>query len=376
MKVVIDGRQDTGGVGRYIREITRGLVKKGWEVVLVIDGSTPLLPPLAGYEGQVKVVEIPRVLHWLVWEQVQLPWLLRRLNPDVYHAAGNWGVPLFSSCPVVVTIHDIIPLILTEYFNRSKWPLVSRRLYWWRIRIGLGKARVVMCDSEETKRQIMIKFGVGEEKLRVVPLAVSREFFCNSNSKCNKGDNEILRGLGIKKPYILSHGGIDRRKNNDKLIRAFAIAREKDKKIRVMNLVIAGEGETKKELMTLAERLGAKDQVIFPGWMMGKRMAILVRNAGVVVYPTSAEGFGMPMVEAMAAGVPVVASDNPVLRENGGDVPVYVNPESVESIAEGIDEAVRVSVSGRVKTGMDRAREFTWERTVAGVEKAYSEAIG
>lgn len=378
VRVVIDGRfgESGGGIGRYIREVIKRL--PGDEYLLTLVSTKKLVKDWDRRANTAfDEVVMPQKLHWLFWEQVQLPVLLKSLRPDVYHAAGNWGVPIFCPSRVVLTIHDIIPLTEPDYFSRSRFPWLSKHLYFWRIWIGLWRAKRVVFGSGRGRLQVQQKFGFNE-KACIIPFGVSDEFF----EKKQPGDEKILKRHGVYGQYIINPGGVDPRKNLERLIEAFRLlvvgtglnlSTRKS-----LKLAITGEGSMKKQLKDQAQRLSIGDRVVFPGWVTGKDLAVLVRNARAVVYPTLAEGFGMPLLEGMAVGVPVVASKIPVLQEIGGAAPIYVNPLETENITRGMAEALSKSGGNnkRVKKGKEIARGFTWERNVRMIADVYSDTLG
>ena len=374
IKIVIDARfaESSGGIGRYITQIAKKLNKKRFDITLV---STKNLVSIQGNRGNKEVTQVilPQKTHWLFWEQVQLPILLKKLKPDIYHAAGNWGVPILLSCPVVLTVHDIIPLTETGYFNQSQFPWLSQQLYYWREKVGLMKASKVIFDSQQVCSQIKAKIGFKSQPA-IIPLGVGEEFF----KPKAPFDKVILAKLGVTKPYIVNHGGIDRRKNLTRLIEAFAqllnsnTLNEEIK--RNLKLVIAGNGKTREQLIGLGLKLNLNNRLIFPGWVMGNKLAVLVRNAQLDVYPTMAEGFGLPLIEGIAAGVPVIVSDLPILRTIGNTFPIYVSPYQTESIARGMLEGLNKRYSkANLKSWAKWARQFSWGKNIKKLSNIYSE---
>lgn len=366
MRIAIDARyleDDFGGIGRYIEE----LLSANSERYTFICISTK---PLNNIPNNVTNVVLPKSPHWIFWEQIKLPMLLHKLNPDIYHAAGNWGVPLFSPVPVVVTIHDIIPMILKEYFIRSRFPLFSRWLYYFRIRIGLSISKKIICTSTRLATELVSTFHVRRIKLDVIPMGISTEFFSSDKGK-------KIKNLKVGESYILSHGGLDERKNNERLIQAFAeLIKSNSKFMNDTTLLITGKNHSlEKSLRKCAQELNIMDKVIFTGWVDAAKLLSLVKYAKLVVYPTLAEGFGLPLLEAMAVQVPVVASNIPTLREIGKDVPVYVDPTNVEDIARGLQEGLINYSEQRLKKGEIISQEYSWEKTIQDTFNLYSQIV-
>ena len=326
-----------------------------------------------------------------VTDQVIIPQTLKRLGYPVYWEPANMGVPVFTKAKVLLTVHDVIPVYWNDYFSESRLPVVAKFLYKLRLQLGLWRADKVMTDSPTSKADLLRYFWASKKKIEIVPMGAS----LGRQSRFRKVETGILGKLGLEsKGYILNHGGLDRRKNLDRLIEAFSVMKEimvtdggeppafsrsdpdgddpdGDPDGGEVKLVVAGDETGIGENLRLrVHKLGIENRVIFTGRVANDEMQALVRNARLVVYPTLAEGFGLPLLEAMAAGVPVVASDIPVLKWIGGKVPFYVDPYSVESIAGGIGKALgrrRNGGAGRIQAGVGRAREFRWEGTAGKV---------
>lgn len=330
MKVLLVGETKTGGLGRYKRELGRELQKVGVEIVSEMGDE-----------------------------------------PDLVHAAQNWGGPLLSLKPRVVTIHDVIPLSYPGFFEQSKFPFLSRRRYFLRIQLELLRARRVICVSETTCRDVCRRFWVRKEKVNVIYNGISKF------PKPKKTDAEILKKFGLSSGrYLLNHGGIDPRKNLERLIRAFRkIKNGNGNRAMGLKLVITGEGGGRDSLERLICESGLKREVVFTGWVSDEEIGTLIKGARAIVYPTLAEGFGMPVLEGMAAGVPVVASAIDVLKEIGGEVPVYVDPEDEGEIARGISMAIDLSGS-RIDQGLKKAEAFSWGETIKRTVNVYSEILG
>jgi glycosyltransferase involved in cell wall biosynthesis/ubiquinone/menaquinone biosynthesis C-methylase UbiE len=383
LKVVIDARMAGvgGGIGRYIREIVNRFSNEDYMLVLVVNKRiTKGNRRSWEFTGEKhNIVVIPEKMHWLVWEQIQLAKLLWREKPDLYHAPGNWGVPLLCPFPVVLTVHDVIPEFYPGYFDESKWPWLAKKLYHWRIQTGLRKATVVMCDSNSVKQDIRKYFSVDEGKLQVTALGVSDEYF----RKKRPSDKRLLKKYRVRQPYIINHGGIDPRKNLRRLLEAFgqlvdnsgfplrssSFARQVSSNLRnYLQLVITGEGRIKKQLQAQAESLGIGKRVIWPGWVGEKEVAVLVRNAAVDVYPTLAEGFGLPLLEDKATGTPIAASNIPVLREIGGSYGSYFNPKSTSQMVETMRRLLKKKRTGHRSS---LSPGFSWDRVVREVAEVY-----
>ncbi|MEK7497568.1 MAG: glycosyltransferase, partial [Patescibacteria group bacterium] len=277
-------------------------------------------------------------------------------KPDIYHATNNWGIPVFRSFPIVTTIHDVIPLAFNDYFKKSKIPLISKLIYRLKMQTTLWLSRVVICTDAINAKEIIKNFLVDSKKISIIPMAVSNVFFEKRNEN-------------IGRSYILNHGGLEQRKNIEKLIRSFSLTKD-------LELIITGENfELVKDLKKLVSKLKISGRVKFVGWVSERKVATMVKNAKCVVYSSLAEGFGLPMLEAMAAGTPIVASNIPILRKIGEEIPIYVNPNSTSSIYKGIIKAISGIPKSRLSKGKAIARNYTWEKVAKKTYEVYFDTI-
>jgi len=338
--VVIDadvlGRQRTGDE-TYVRNLLRTIAAPAAEASLRVAAVSrrPDLVP----EGIEPVALTGRVQELrMAWT---LPRMLRRLGASLVHT--QYAVPLRSPCPAVVTIHDLS-------FEHG---LMSRkdRLVFGRVvpRAARAAARVLTV-SERTKRDIVDQYGVPPGKVVVTPNAVDPAF---------TPDGDRPRDTVSQGPYALAVGAIQERKNQRA---ALAAAREAG-----LELVVVGP--TKDDGIAAELKAGGAQLV---GYVPTERLAELYRGAVCLVQPSRYEGFGLPVVEAMASGTPVVAVDDRALVEVAGEAAVVV-PES--GLADGIRRAI--AERGRLAAaGLERARSFSWEATARATIGAYVEVLG
>jgi len=339
--VVVDadvlGRKRTGDES-YVRNLLRTLPGPAAAAGLRIGAVTrhPELVP----EG-VEAVSLPARSQELrmAWA---LPRVLHRLGASLVHT--QYALPLHAPCPVVVTIHDLS-------FEREDPVLMGRRDRWIFRRVvpraARGAARVLTV-SERTKRDLVERYGVPSERVVVTPNGVDPSFGPDGAS-CNLQ-------LG---PYALAVGAIQPRKNQ---LAALAAAREAG-----LELVVVGPVKDE----SVAAELRAQGARL-EGYVAVERLAELYRGAACLVQPSRHEGFGLPVVEAMASGTPVVVVPDPALVEVAGDAAVVVEESQ---LAEGIRRAL--AETERLRTaGLARARDFSWERTADATMQVYVEALG
>lgn len=351
MKIGFDGfyaRGDLVGIGKYIQSLVSQVAKKGHQCVIFypqkpkypINGkniSSRILPTLNRYAN----------------EQYYIPKLIKEEKVDLYHAVGNMGVPLFCPVPAVLTVHDIIPLLYPRYFNYSKYKFLTEFSYHFRLKSSVAKAKKIIADSEYTKKTLIKETGVKPEKVKVIYLG---------QPEVNQETNKLPKGL---KPgeYLLDHGGIDVRKNLERLIRVFAKVLAKEPQFK---LVITGENEALSPgLKNEAKILGIEDSVLFPGYVNEEELWSLILQASCICYPSLIEGFGGPVLEGFAGGIPVITSNTSSLIEVAGDGAYLVDPEEEGEITEAIlkvigDEEIRDKL---VRKGKERLKDFSWEKT-------------
>jgi glycosyltransferase involved in cell wall biosynthesis len=273
-----------------------------------------------------------------------VPRVLRGLRPALAHF--QHALPLRCPCPAVVTIHDLS-------FERDPRAMSRRdRVVFKRVVPRAARtARRVIAVSERTKRDVIELYGVPPDRITVTPHGVDPAFGPSRNTK---GSGRVAGD-----EYLLYVGAVQARK--DPLAAARA-AREVG-----LPLVVAGP-EREPELARELELLGADVR----GYVDKDELAGLYRGAAALVLPSRYEGFGLPVLEAMASGVPVVAADEPALREVAGDAAVYAD-------GGGLAEAIRTALADhdrRVAAGLERARAFTWEETARRTLDVYREALG
>ena len=338
--VVVDadvlGRRRTGDES-YVRNLLRTLPGPAADAGLRIAAVTrhpELVPP--GIEPVALAARVQELR--MAWS---LPRALRRLDASLVHT--QYALPFRSPCPVVVTIHDLS-------FADEDAQLMGRRDRWTFRRVvprAARRAARVLTVSERTKQDLVTHYGISPERVVVTPNGVDPAF----------GPEGASYRLQLA-PYALAVGAIQPRKNQ---LAALAAAREAG-----LELVVVGPVKNERVAAELRAR-GAR----LEGYVAVERLAELYRGAACLVQSSRYEGFGLPVVEAMSSGTPVVAVPDPALVEIAGDAAVVVDESR---LADGIREAVADSARLR-EAGLARARTFSWERTAETTVRVYLEAI-
>lgn len=301
----------------------------------------------------------------IAWEQALAPLELARRGVDVVHGPG-WAVPLASRTPSVVTLHDLSFYLFPHLFGQFN------RLYLGLIaRLSCRRAAAVIAVSEATARDAERLLGVPRARLRVVHNGVAARF--RPLPPDEVAAFRLARGLPDR--FILHLGTLEPRKNLATLIRAFARLR-RERSVPHKLVLAGGRGWLYDELFRLVDSLGLRDEVLFTGFISGDEKPRWYNAAAVFSYPSLYEGFGLPPLEAMACGIPVVASDTSSLPEVVGDAGIMVPPRDEAALANAL--WVALSDEGRhaemVARGRERAAALTWERAAAATLAVYREA--
>lgn len=343
------------GVGTYIRNLLPHLPPPpGRREYLAI--SNPGLPSLASFR-RVSVGVRPLSLG----DQF-LPWYLRRMSVDLLYVP-HFNAPLFWRGPLVVTIHDLIPLVIPGAVSRVRRPVFRA----W-VSLVVRDAAAIVADSEHSRQDVIRVLGAIPEKVVVIPPAVGPEFRPLNNGERlaafrNEPGRRFFLHVGRQKPH----------KNIPRLLRAL---RKVATRINDVALVVVGFTPPA-ELVREVERLGLRDRVRFAGYVGGADLIASYRTAIALVLPSLYEGFGLPALEAMACGTPVIASNRAALTEVVGEAGLLVNPEDEDSIAEAMvrvaeDSVLRLALRER---GLAQAKRFSPQRSAARLAEVFSEVL-
>jgi glycosyltransferase involved in cell wall biosynthesis len=308
-----------------------------------------------------------RRLRRIAWEQCALPVSADRDKLDLLHCPG-YIVPLCCRVPMVVTIPDVIALKHPEYCPRG-----SVLYSGFFLPASAGRARRIITQSECSKKDIIRHCRVKEDAVDVVRLAAHEMF---KPVRDEIAVQELRAKYGLPGGVILFVGNLEPKKNIERLIEAFHMLKRKH--VIEHTLAIAGHrGISYARLRSRVERLGLGASVKFMGYMPRRELPILYSLADVFVFPSLYEGFGLPPLEAMCCGTPVVASNAASLPEVVGDAAVLVDPYDAGDIANGIFKVITSPglKSDLVRRGCRRAAEFSWERTADSTLRIYEKCI-
>jgi glycosyltransferase involved in cell wall biosynthesis len=368
MRIAIDGRELLGrptGVGRYLRELIGEWLRVPHDHQLVV-----YVPRRDDSESEIGLPDRGAILHvkrvglgaGTRWEQATLGPAVNADKPDVLFAPA-YTAPLGCRIPIVQTIHDISFVARPEWF---KWPEGPRRR--WVTRLSARRAAAVITDSSFSKREIVARLSVPEERVTVIPIGV--------RSPGTASPGQSFEGhQGGRERLVLFAGSILNRRHVPDLIAAFSRVAGAWPDAR---LIVAGDDRTypPQDLAGEARKAAVADRVSFRSYVTDEELGDLYRRASVFVFLSEYEGFGLPPLEAMAAGVPPILLDTPVAREVCQDAAVYVQPGDIAGTAAAImsllaDETARTAVMGRAPHVLG---QYSWERaalaTLAVLERA------
>jgi glycosyltransferase involved in cell wall biosynthesis len=372
-----------GGISRYIRYLLTELANQPGqhEYTIFVNGQEVVdrLKEVGGINtagrlAQAQITYVPvswpesKPISRVAWEQLKLPALLREKRIDVFHSPAN-VLPerLPRSCAGVVTLHDMAFLRYPHILTRSK--RMYHRTFTMR---SLQRATMIITDSNSTKQDAIELAGIPANHIQTVYPCIDYRF---SNVILDEDIQSFRQAHGLTMGYLLYLGTLEPRKNITTLIEAYAQLRTNHG--RQEKLVLAGgKGWLYDAIFQRVQELGLEAEVIFPGFVSDAEQLLWYRSASAFVYPSLYEGFGMPVSEALACGVPVVTSNVSSLPEAGATLALTVDPHDSEAMAEAIykaltDQALRERCQTQATTVAQQFSAQTLaEKTIAVYEQA------
>ena len=389
MKVVVNaqllhtgGSYRSAGVSSYARNLLTALAAQNGEHELTAFLNDRNFRCPQGHQGlHLRYTRWPAAapLPRIIWEQTALPLAARAEKADLVHGLVN-TLPLASNVPGVVTVHDLSFLRLPERFPRLKQLYLARLC-----RASVRKAQRVIAVSRQTAADVREHFGVDSRRVEVVYNGVGERF----GPLPAQDVLDFRRRKGLPQKYLLYVGTLEPRKNLPHLLRAYADWQANSTTGRDVALVLAGaKGWHYREIFDLAAELGLTGpmesapfeqgpMVQFPGFVPEEELCLWYNAAAAFVYPSLFEGFGLPLLEAMASGTPVICSDAPSLQEVAGDsalvVPVQDRP-ALQNAFERLFTEPGLAAELRSR-GIRQAGRFSWQRAAAETIDVYESAL-
>jgi glycosyltransferase involved in cell wall biosynthesis len=368
LRIAIDARKLRDyGIGTYVRNLLRHLsrIDSKTEYVLFCRAKDCGIVEELG-ENFRAVPESARP--YSVSEQLRIPMDLRREGIDLFHAP-HYVLPPLTPCKSVVTIHDCIHLRFPQYLPNRLAYAYARSSLWF----ATHRSNRVLTVSEASKRDILRYFRVPERKIDVIYNAIDERF---GEPPAADEIERVRDRYQLNAPYILYAGNIKPHKNLERLIEAFHTLRHGDLE-HVKLLIIGDEISKYATLRRAVHKYKLHKHVRFFGFVPDKTLAVLYRLARAFVFPSLYEGFGLPPLEAMASGTPVITSNLSSLPEVVGDAALLIDPYDADAIADAmrrvlLDSDLREDLRQR---GLKRVAEFSWDRSIRRVREIYEEVL-
>jgi len=347
-----------GGVNRVTQQLLKHIAandKKNHYVLFNTSGVTDT--ESAGIsQSNFETVAIPGSRKYLygLWCTVNRPKVEKWTGPlDVMLTPFHFVPP--SRAPFVITIHDVFILQEPELFT-LKLRLTNK------VAFKRAPAAASIVVVSKTTRELVVKhLGIPDSRISTVYSGITEDFQPQPSAPSEA--DEIKSKYGINGDYFLNLGVIQPRKNQHRLVSAYELFR-KCNPANEERLVLAGQkGWLTGEFDELLNKSPFRKDIIITGFIPDEDIPPLMRAAKAFVFPTLLEGFGLPVLEAMACGVPLIVSELPVLHEIAGDLPVFINPLQIESIESGLEKVCSDNFDDRITKGIERSKRFNWNTT-------------
>lgn len=355
------------GIHRYIARLLPALADLG---EYSITAFTPEPRAISALPVAIDVRLAPafaaRPLGRILWEQARLPGNLRRAGARVYHGAA-YAMPVLCPVPGVVTVHDLSFERLPETL-----PAMQRRYLSIATRLSVRRAAALIAVSDFTRRELIELLGAEPARVHVVHNGIEPQF-----RPAPQSEQEESRGrYGLPEEFILTLGTLQPRKNLGLLLRAYAELRGRKPDTPPL-AVVGGHGWGNEDPERIAAQLGIGEQVLLLGYVPDDDLPALYSACRLFAYPSRYEGFGLPVVEAMACGAPAVVADAASLPEIGGEAVLAIGPDDAAGWAAAMgslldDESRRESMR---RSGLSRAKRFSWSRAARQTAEVYGHVL-
>ncbi len=368
----IDFRSALGqatGVGRYVRNLVRHMLELGGDerfVLFVDDEVEEGVIPLDQPNVSCRKLTLPALQNYFTWLQLRLPPSLWRRPVDLFHFPF-YTMPLLSIGPAVVTIHDLTFELHPEWFSRRS-RLSTRRF----ARLAARRARAILTVSECSKKDLVKIYHVDPRRVHVIYPAVGEW----GTEGTGESGNPVAPRLGVPGPFVLHVGSIHTRRNLKRLLCAVARLRQAGEDLSV---ILVGKVEYPyPDVSRMIADAGMSGAAVHAGYLADADLRALYREARLLAVPSLYEGFGLPGVEAMALGTPVVAANTSCFPEVLGDGALLVDPLDEEALADAIRRAARQGAErdALCQRGRQRAARYSWERTARETLAVYRSVLG
>ncbi|MDO8592326.1 MAG: glycosyltransferase family 1 protein [bacterium] len=390
-------RKFRGGTEWYSFHLIKELAKLDSANQYVLYCDRPLTEELAGAISGHANFKV-KILNWLLpnfWTQMRLSWEMLFHPPDRLFVPAH-TLPVIHPKKSVVTIHDIGFERERELYSsdqigpagglkgktidtaaklltRGKFSSNILGYHSWSARYALKNAKKIIAVSEFTKREMLEVYGAEQAKISVI-----HNGFDNYNYQPiadRRRISQVLGKYGVSAPYIFYVGRLEKKKNTARLIHAFSLMRERNKSLKHRLVLVGNAGLGFDEVKYMIEEFDLNNEVIITGWVPEEDLPYLYNGASLFVFPSLYEGFGIPLLEAMACGAPIVASNIPALTEVAGDAAMFFNPHDNNDMAEKMARVLldKNLAAGLIARGRERTKNFSLKKcareTLALLEK-------
>lgn len=352
--------RQTGGIGRYTAELAAALAQQGVTVFPLWAGARP---PQAGGVSLPGAYLLPGLL---TVGQAGIAWQAQRLGLDLVHDPTGAMPHMLTRVRHVAILHDVIPYVYPETSTRLDW-LIYRL---W-LPLAVRRLDALITISTASRNDILKYLSVDAKKLTIIPLAAATSYRPLNREVVD----QVLHRYGVQQPFILTVSSLESRKNLSRLLEAYAQLRNWSTR---WSLVIVGARKWKySEIFATVRRLELEPHVLFTGYVEEADLPAFYNGADLFVFPSLYEGFGLPVVEAMACGTPVITSNVSSLPEVAGDAALLIDPYDVTQIAHAMALALtQPTLAAMMKSkGMARAAQFSWERTARETLSVYEQIM-
>lgn len=357
------------GVNNYLYNLIKNMVKNGKGNEIFLFHYKKSDDPLYSHVNDVIIPEMP----FKLTSTIGLPKTIKNEDIDILHVPVHWynqiSPFLFNrEIKKVLTIHDLTPILFPKLHTRET------NLTWQTsLKLIKNQTNMIICDSVGTKNDCITHLNIPEKRLKVIPLAADEQY--KPLKDINKIKEDLKREYDIDYPFILFVGTLEKRKNIPTLIKSFY--KLKKSKLNHKLVIVGGKGWKYTQIFNIIKDLNLENDVIFTDYVSDENLVKLYNAADLFVYPSLYEGFGLPPLEAMACGCPVITSNTSSLPEVVGDAGIMVDPNNSNSLAESM---IKILKNNQLKEDMgrkslERASMFSWKKTAKETWDVYKEVL-
>lgn len=364
---IID-RQRTG-VDTYLYNLLTSMIELGKSNDIFLIHYKKTNDRVYTLANDIIVPNVPRILKY----SIGIPYAIKKANLDVLHAPIHWYTqitPFFLNYNVkkVLTIHDLTPILFPKTHTKQTVQLWNPTL-----KLIKNKIDIIIADSNNTKNDCIKYLGIPEERIKVICLAPNEIFTPQKNKE--KLRSYLQNKFDLNFPFILSVGTLEKRKNIPNLLKAFYKLKKTDKNHKLV--IVGGKGWRYEGIFDYLCKLNLEKDVIFTGYISDEDLFKFYNTADLFVYPSLYEGFGLPPLEAMACGCPVITSNTSSLPEVIGDAGIMIDPTDSDALFDAIhrilnDDDLKAELS---KKSLQRAKMFSWKKTARETWKVYEKVL-